>query len=53
MTQIYRVVWKEDEALPDRGGYVEFLNLTEAEAYRDEHCPAAPIQNLLRDLENP
>jgi hypothetical protein len=50
MTTIYRVVWEQDEILPDRGGYVEFLSLDEAEAYRDNHYPSSQIEIIERDL---
>jgi hypothetical protein len=50
MTTIYRIVWQKDEALPDRGGYVEFLDLVEAEKFRDEHYPSGQIEIIERDL---
>lgn len=53
MANIYRVVWQPDETLPDRGGYVEFLDLFLAELYRDEHYPNSKIEIIIRDLTPP
>ena len=50
MTTIYRVVWKPDEILPDRGGYVEFLELSCAEVFRDENYPDCQIEIIEREL---
>lgn len=42
MTTIYRVVHPS--------GWVEFIDQTEAVAYRDAHHPGCEIQELQRDL---
>lgn len=51
MITIYRVVWEPDEVLPDRGGFVEFLDLLEAKKYRDENYSGCDIEIIEKDLE--
>lgn len=48
MTKIYRVFWKKNEIPSDRCTYSEFLNLSDAEAYKND--PNCEIEILSREL---
>lgn len=50
MTKIYRVFWKKNEIQSDRCTYSEFLDLSDAEAYKNKNDPNYEIEILSREL---